>query len=153
MTMSEDQPVAPAAEVAPPPEASRKPRKAGIGGKPKAKAKATKVKAKANGKPATKAKATAKPAKGKAKAKKPRQRDPSKLDVFGYRKGSIRSKAAAIYARKRGATLAEVKDLLGSVQFNILNEVVERGTGKRRNTEETNRNGRKVKRYFLEAAA
>lgn len=73
---------------------------------------------------------------GKAKAKKasarkakakPRQRDPNKVDQFGLRKGSIKSKAAAIYSRGRGATLAEVRDAVGSTQFNVLNELQERG--------------------------
>jgi hypothetical protein len=103
--------------------------------KPKAKAAA-----KANGeaKPAkVKAKApTEKPAKvaakGAVKAKaKPvkaeRQRDPAKLDVWGLRKGSIKSNAAAIYAKGKGATLAEVKEAVGSVQFNVLKELEARG--------------------------
>jgi hypothetical protein len=81
--------------------------------KPKPKAK----KAKANGKaPAKKAK-TAKRA--------PRTRDPAKLDEYGFRKGTIKSNAAAMY--KKGATLAEVREAVGSVQFNLLTELKNNG--------------------------
>lgn len=90
-----------------------------------------KATAKANGKgngkapvkAASKAKATAAPAKGKAKAKAARQVDMTKLDQFGFRKGSIKSQAAAMYAKGKGATLAEVREALGSVQFNLLTEL------------------------------
>ena len=101
----------------------------------KAKAKAPKVvKAKANGhatppaKAPAKVAAKAKPAKvAKAKAKVDRIRDPAKLDQFGLRKGSIKSQAAAIYAKGKGATLGDVKGVLGSVQFNVLKELEAKG--------------------------
>lgn len=86
---------------------------------PKAKkAKAKVKKAKANGH----AKEPVKKAKTKKDAKRaPRVRDPSKLDEFGFRKGTIKSRAALMY--KKGATLAEVRDEVGSVQFNLLTEL------------------------------
>jgi len=68
------------------------------------------------------------------------------VDAFGFRKGSLKSKAAAMYAAKGGATLAAVKAKLKSTQFNLLTELkarakefrVERslvaGVGKRKAT-------------------
>ena len=97
---------------------------------PKAKRKKAKLKAKTNGhaKPIVKANGKAKiKAKGKAKPRKPRVMDPTKLDQFGFRKGSIKSKAAAMYAGKKGATLSEVKEKLDSTQFNLLTELEEKG--------------------------
>ena len=102
----------------------------------KAKAKAPKVvKAKAKwatptppAKAPAKVAAKAKPAKvAKAKAKVDRIRDPAKLDQFGLRKGSIKSQAAAMYAKAKGATLGDVKGVLGSVQFNVLKELEAKG--------------------------
>src|ERR1700721_3245921 len=91
--------------------------------KPKAEAKGT-TKAKAKGASAATPKAT----KGKAKAPTAeRQRDLTKLDAYGFRLGTIKAKAAAMYAKGKGATLADVKEALGSVQFNLLTEVKERG--------------------------
>jgi hypothetical protein len=150
MNTSDDQPVTPAVEETPTPVVAPKPRKVRKLADLRAKAKPKKVKAKANGKPKAKAAPKAAP-KGKVKARAPRHRDPAKLDQFGYRKGSIRSKAAALYARKRGATLAEVKELVGSVQFNLLTEQRDRGN-KISNTKEV-RNNRTVKRYFLKLKA
>ena len=151
MSVSDEEAAPQAAEVSTsPPKASRSTGKKGNVGQPKAKVKPAKVKAKAKAKPAQKAKA--KPGKAKAKpGKAKRQRDPAKLDQFGYRKGTTRSKAAQIYARKKGATLAEVKEVVGSIQFNLLNEQRKRGN-KLREVDETNKNGRAVKRYFLAAA-
>ena len=64
-------------------------------------------------------------AKGKAKSTKgtraPRTADPAKLDAYGFRVGSIRSRAAAMY--KKGATLADVKAETGGIQYNVLNEL------------------------------
>lgn len=120
------------------PETPKKPVKAKT--KPKAAvkakpAKATPVKAKAkkltNGyaKPVKGHAKPAKPVKAvKAKGKrKPRTVDPAKLDQFGFRLSSMKSKAAAMYATKSGATLAEVKDKLDSNQFNLLTELAGRG--------------------------
>jgi hypothetical protein len=114
------------------------------------------VKAAGNGKakPAVKAQgkkalpsATPKAAKGKAK-KAERQRDPAKLDAFGFRKDSIKSKAAAMYAKGKGATLGEVKEVLGSVQFNLLTELEGNGH-KVDKTEVKSSTGRMVTRYKL----
>jgi hypothetical protein len=85
---------------------------------------AKKAPAKAKGAKKAKGKA-AKPVR-KAKANRaPRTRDVSKLDAFGFRKGSIKSQAATMY--QAGATLADVKDTLGSVQFNVLTELEAKG--------------------------
>ena len=94
--------------------------------KPEAKAPKTKPKApeKAPTKAPSKAKGAAKPeapkpeAKGKAKGK---------TDQYGYREGSLKSKAAHLYATGKGATLAEVKSALGSVQLNVLTELKNKG--------------------------
>ena len=115
--------------------------------KPAGKAKVTAKGAKA---PAKKAapKATAKPAKGKAK-KAERQRDPAKLDAWGFRKDSIKSRAAAMYAKAKGATLAEVKEEVGSVQFNLLTELKE--AGHTVDVDQVKAGGRMVNRYKLVA--
>lgn len=69
------------------------------------------VKAKANGN-------------GHAKAKPKRAKVPvAQPDKFGFRIGSLKSKAAAMYTSKKGATLAEVKAALKSSQFNVLTEL------------------------------
>ena len=67
-----------------------------------------------------------------AKVKKPAKRAKAKkesipLDDFGFRKGTIRSKAAAMYGSTKGATLAEVKNKLGSVQYNMLISLEQNG--------------------------
>jgi hypothetical protein len=59
----------------------------------------------------------------KAKAKK----EATPLDDFGFRKGTIRSKAAAMYSSARGATIMEVKAKLGSVQYNMLLSLEQKG--------------------------
>lgn len=81
----------------------------------------------------------AKPVKGKAakgrtkaaakaaKGRKTRTIDPTKLDQFGFRKGSVKSKAAALYASKHGATLRLVRDKVGSTQFNLITELEGKG--------------------------
>jgi hypothetical protein len=98
-------------------------------------------------------KAAAKPAKAKAvKAKAQRQRDPAKLDQFGFRKGSIKSTVAAMYAKGKGATLAEVKESVGSIQFNLLTELKGRGF-KVEQAEVKSPAGRLVTRYKLHAQA
>lgn len=120
------------------------------------------VKAKANGhaketkplkaeKPVKAAKAE-KPAKAKAQAeRKKRTVDPAKLDKFGFRKGSIKSNAAAIYAKGKGATLAEVKEAVGSNQFNLLTEVEARGHTVQK-TPVDGEGNRKVTRYKIIAS-
>lgn len=69
------------------------------------------VKAKANGNGHTKAK----PKRAKVPVAQP--------DKFGFRISSLKSKAAAMYTSKKGATLAEVKAALKSSQFNVLTEL------------------------------
>jgi hypothetical protein len=110
--------------------------------KPKAKA-AAKVPAKAASAP----KATAKPAKVIAKAKAKLEASADK-DQFGFRKGSSKSEAAALYARKNGATLEEVKEKLGSVQLNVLGSLEKAGHTVERVKEER-KGQRSVTRYLL----
>lgn len=125
-----------------------------------ASAKPRKVKAKANGasKPAkvakaapAKVKATSKPTKAKAKAKaKAPKASKVALDDFGFRVGSIKSQAAAMYASKKGATLAEVKAKLDSVQLNLLTTLEGEGY-KVKKVKEEGPGARKITRYFLQA--
>lgn len=145
---------APAATEAPakPARKAAKPK----GAKASAKA-APKAKANGAGHAAPKAAKTAKgkAAKGKAAKAAPkaeRHRDPAKLDQWGFRKDSIKSRAAAMYAKGKGATLADVKDEVGSVQFNLLRELEEKGFRIDRD-EVKNDTGRVVTRYKLHAAA
>jgi hypothetical protein len=145
---------APAKPASKPRKAKAAPKKAANGnGADKAPAKAAgkaKVTAKGGKAPAKKAAsaATAKPAKAKAK-KAERQRDPAKLDSWGFRKESIKSRAAAMYAKGKGATLAEVKEEVGSVQFNLLTELKEAGHNVE--VDQVKANGRMVNRYKLTA--
>ena len=116
--------------------------------------KAKPAKAKAKTKPAKPAKAKpakAKPAaKGKAKAAPKARKEPAGKDAFGLRIGSIKSKAAALYAGKKGATLAEVKEAVGSIQLNVLTELKEKGF-KIKETKEAGEGKRQVTRYHLSA--
>jgi hypothetical protein len=107
-----------------------------------AKATAKPAKAKATGKAAKPAKATAKPAAAK--------RAKAEVDGFGYREGSLRSKAAALYSNKKGATLAEVKEKLGSVQLNVLKELEGKGY-KVKKAKEAGEGTRQITRYYLQA--
>jgi hypothetical protein len=140
-------------EQAPPAKPAPKPAKKAPAVKTPRKA-AAKANGKGNGKTAVKAQgkkaAPAAPAKGKAKAKAERQRDPDKLDAFGFRKGSIKSKAAAMYAKGKGATLAEVREALGSVQFNLLTELEKGGFTVEKNHAKGD-TGRGVTRYKIHA--
>jgi hypothetical protein len=105
--------------------------------------------AKAPGKPAGKAKAAKadKPAKADKAPAKPRKA-PAPKDDFGYREGSMKSQAAALYAHKKGATLEEVKEKLGSVQLNVLKELEGKGHTVKR-VKEKGDGTRQVTRYFL----
>jgi hypothetical protein len=125
---------------------------------PKAKANGT-VKAapkkavKAAAKPAKKAaavkKAPASKGSEKPKAAKPKT-DTVKKDKWGFREGTAKSKAVALYAAKGGATLEEVKEAVGSVQLNVLNGLEAEGHTVDRKKEV--RDGqRPVTRYFLKA--
>lgn len=130
---AEDKVEAPAAETATPAKTdSKKPAK-----KPAAKGKAEGKKPAAKGKADTKKSDKAKAGKAEAKkdAKKPAAKKDGKAkeakpkkpaverDQFGFRKGSKKSEAAKLYASKKGATLAEVKEKTGSSQLNLLKEL------------------------------
>ena len=80
--------------------------------------------------------------------RKPRTFDPDKLDQFGFRLGSKKSKAAAMYGSKNGATLAETKKALKSVQYNVLSELVEKGYKIKRSVDTGDEN-RKITRFHL----
>ena len=104
---------------------------------------------KAASKPAGKPKA-AKPAKAPKANKAPAKprKAPKPKDEFGYREGSMKSQAAALYAAKHGATLEEVKEKLGSIQLNVLKELESKGHTVKR-TKEKGDGARVVTRYFL----
>lgn len=70
------------------------------------------------------------------------------LDDFGFRKGSIRSKAAALFSRPQGATLNEIKAKLGSVQYNTLAELKNKGF-KVTSKEEDGKSNRPQTRFWL----
>jgi hypothetical protein len=70
------------------------------------------------------------------------------LDAYGYRKGSLKSQAAGMYSSKHGATLAEVKDALGSVQLNVLSDLREKGY-KIEREKERGPDGRQTTRYYV----
>lgn len=74
---------------------------------------------------ATKAKSKAKKTKT-TRVKKERVAGENK-DVFGLRKGSKASQAAAMFARAKGATMADVKEALGAGFYNLLNGLAEAG--------------------------
>jgi len=69
-------------------------------------------------------------------------------DKYGFREGSLKSRAASLYASKQGATLAEVKAATGSVQLNLLKELEGKNHTVQRVKEE-GKGGREVTRYFL----
>jgi hypothetical protein len=116
---------------------TRKPRKATA--KPNGAAKAQ-AKVKAAPKAAKAAKAAPK-AKAKAKAATP-------TDDYGYREGSLKSQAAAMYGSKKGATLEEVKAKLKSVQLNLLTDLEAKGF-KVSKVKEDGPGKRQVTRYHL----
>lgn len=115
----------------------------------KATGKATAKPAKATAKVAKPTKTAAKAAKGSEKPKVTKAKtEGAKKDQFGLREGSAKSQAAAMYARKTGATLSEVKDAVGSVQLNVLVALEAEGHEVKRVKEE--REGqRSVTRYIL----
>lgn len=77
--------------------------------------------------------------------------DKTEKDKFGLRKGSARSEAAAMYARKSGATLTEVKERVGSIQLNVLTTLAKNGWEVEKDAEKR-AGGRPVTRYWLRAA-
>jgi hypothetical protein len=118
---------------------------------PKAPKKKAPAKKKAAGKPKAKVKAKGTTAKkASAKAQKAKADTKTEKDNFGLRKGSAKSRAAAMYARKNGATLAEVKDAIGTIQLNVLNELEEAGWPVERAKEER-KGHRPVTRYWLKS--
>ena len=115
--------------------------------KPKAKP-AAKAPAKAKAAP----KAAAKASKGSEKPKAVKAKAVSAdKDQFGLRKGTTRSEAAALYSRKNGATLAEVKERLGSVQLNVLVKLEGEGYTVERIKEKRKGDTRPATRYILKA--
>ncbi len=86
-------------------------------------------------------------AKKKAKKAKP-AKETAGLDAFGLRISSVRSQAAALYAREEGATLNEVKEKVGTIQFNVLTRLQKQGFVVD-TTKEAGKNNRTVTRYFL----
>jgi hypothetical protein len=96
-------------------------------------------------------KATAKAAKAikPAKVAKPRA-EAAEKDAYGFRKGSAKSKAVALFARKNGATLEECKEAIGSVQLNALVALEEQGYTVERK-KEAREGARSVTRYILKA--
>lgn len=108
---------------------------------------AGKPKAKAAAKLPAKAKAAPKALKKPAKATAPKG-PPAKLDKWGIREGTAKSKAVEMYASKGGATLNEVKAVVGSVQLNVLKGLEAEGhlvTTKREKLD----GARTCTRYFL----
>jgi hypothetical protein len=101
--------------------------------------------------PKAKANGTAKPEK-KATPKKAAKAPVPKADVdkYGLQKGSLRSKAVAMYARKSGATLEEVKTTVGSIQLNILRTLKRQGYTVEQE-KQNRKEGRPVMRYWLRA--
>ena len=85
--------------------------------------------------------------------KKPevKTKKPSKdveLDKFSFKIGTIKSKAASMYARKSGASTEEVEEEFNGAQLNLLKEAAERGhTVKKEKTQR--KDGRSVTRYYL----
>lgn len=124
-----------------------KPAKAAVKAADKPKAKAA---GKAPAKAKTAPKATAKPAKATAKAVKPKGESTAKKDKWGFRDGSAKSKAVAMYAAKGGATLEEVKEAVGSVQLNVLKALEELGHEVIQK-KEAREGKRAVTRYYLKA--
>lgn len=127
-------------------------------------------KAKAKGKAEKPAKAKKAPAPKKADAKKSAAKKPAKdtskksakaasekkpateRDAFGFRKGSKKSEAAKLYNSKKGATLAEVKEKIGSSQLNLLKELEEKGWEISR-TKVGGEGKKQVTRYKIEGEA
>lgn len=84
------------------------------------------------------------PANGGTKTKKPKR----ELDEFGLARGSVRSRAAALYAREGGATLQEVAQEVGIIQFNVLTKLKKDGF-EITATKEAGEKNRTVSRYYL----
>lgn len=103
----------------------------------------------------TDAKTDSKPAKGskeKAPAEKPAKKSSApkgEKDEFGFRVGSLKSRAAGLYARKEGATREEVVAELQSSQLNLLKELEGTGNYTVKKEKEEGSGKKPVTRYFL----
>lgn len=136
--------VKPKAKPAAKANGAAKPTKPAVKAADKPKAKAA---AKAPAKAKTAPKATAKPAKAKPAAKA-KAESTAKKDKWGFREGSAKSQAVAMYAAKGGATLEEVKEAVGSVQLNVLKALEELGHEVIQK-KEAREGKRAVTRYYL----
>lgn len=94
-----------------------------------------------------------KTAKATRKAVKPAERQTLPLDRFGFRAGSLKSKAAGMYASTKGATLREVRAKLGSPQLNLLKALEDKGHKVLTEKVKGKRGQRAVTRYYLELRA
>jgi hypothetical protein len=70
------------------------------------------------------------------------------VDEFGIRKGTDKSKAAAMYSAGNGATLKEVEAALGRIHFNVLTQLGKKGFRVEK-TLEGEGTKRKITRYRL----
>lgn len=62
-----------------------------------------------------------------AKAKAPRAASTANRDEFGLLVGSKNSQAAKLFARAKGATMADVKEAVGDTKYNLLKQLAEAG--------------------------
>ncbi len=93
---------------------------------------------------AVKGKRTSKAVKAASKAN-------GKTDMYGFREGSKDSKAAAMYARKSGASTSEIKKALGQPHLNCL-KAVEKAGHKVQRVKETDKKTKKtLTRYYIAA--
>ncbi len=95
-----------------------------------------------------------KPSKKKAAGKKtPTKKTEVKRDKFGFKEGSITSKAAEMFNRDNGATTAEIKKAFGSAQLNLLKTVKEKGFKVSTEKIKPKKGGRTVTRYIISGKA
>lgn len=99
-----------------------------------------------------KPKKRAKKAPKEPKEPKVQRKAPAGSDEFGLRVGSLDNKAATMYSSGGGATLAEVKERLGSIKFNVLTKLEKKGFTITK-TKEAGANNRTVTRYKLHGPA
>ncbi len=93
------------------------------------------------------------PAKGKRtrKGAKAAGKANGRTDMYGFREGSKDSKAAAMYARKSGATTPEIKKVLGQPHLNCLKAIEKGGHKVKRVKEVDNKTKKSVTRYYVTA--
>src|SRR5882672_7835589 len=76
-------------------------------------------------------------AKATSKPRKPRKATKQvEFDDYGFRSGSKKAIAAAMYASDDGATLGEVKAKTDSIQFNVIGELEAKGFTVKRTLED-----------------